>query len=55
MKEKQLSQQISSSSRVRVDEYQKLSALVIDINYIEACNLVIRCVDVLKGQSRRVC
>jgi hypothetical protein len=41
-KEKVLDMCMKSGQRVRVDEFQKLSALVADVNYVEACNLVIR-------------
>lgn len=41
-KERVLDQVMKSPQRVRVDEYQKMSALVSDVNFIEACNLVIR-------------
>lgn len=41
-KERALDAIMKSPSRIRVDEYQKLSSLVLDVNFIDACNLVIR-------------
>lgn len=41
-KERALDAVMKSPSRIRVDEYQKLSSLVLDVNFIDACNLVIR-------------
>lgn len=38
-----------------VEEKHKAAAIVSDINFIDACNIVIRCCDILKDRSMHIC
>lgn len=46
---------INHSSRSMVEEKHKAASIVSDISFIDACNIVIRCCDILKDRSMHVC
>lgn len=46
---------INSASRSMVDEKHKAASIVSDIAFIDACNIVIRCCDILKDRSMHIC
>lgn len=46
---------INGASRSKVDEEHKAASIVSDIAFIDACNIVIRCCDILKDRSITIC
>lgn len=53
-KEKALIQMFNSPTRSKQDEIQKASSIITDLNFVKACNIVIRFCDILKENSLRV-
>ena len=53
-KEKSLIQMFNSPTRSKQDEVQKASSIITDLNYVKACNIIIRFCDILKENSLRV-
>ncbi|KAL4450251.1 hypothetical protein ABPG74_008957 [Tetrahymena malaccensis] len=54
-KEQQLILMINSPTRSMVEEKHKAASIVSDISFIDACNIVIRCCDILKDRSMHIC
>ena len=53
-KEKFLIQMFNSPTRSKQDEVQKASSIITDLNFVKACNIIIRFCDILKENSLRV-
>lgn len=54
-KEKEFLNMVQSGKRFKADETHKIQSIVQDINYIEACKIVVRYATILIENSQHIC